>query len=131
MISQQDESVEYSPAFIVAAYFDNILNQNVWLDCGATCSIISEKLLTQVKTKLCNPKRELSVSGINNKVKIKGFTRIWIDFGQGVKLQHTVLAVESDGGAYTANPYIANPYIANPYIANPYIANSYTANPPA
>ena len=46
-ISQQDKSVEYRPAFMVPAYFDNILNQNVLLDCGATCSIISEELLAQ------------------------------------------------------------------------------------
>ena len=94
---------------MVAAYFEKVFNQKILLDCGATCSIISEKLLAQIKTKLCSTGRDLSVSGIGGKVKIKGFTVVWIDLGQGVRLKHTVLVCDISGGydALLGNPFLA------------------------
>ena len=93
MISNNSDSEDYSPAFMtrMAALFEGGFNQNILRYCEATCLFISERLLTQAKTKLCDPRRELSVSGLGGKVRIKGFTRIWIDLDQGVKVQHTRL----------------------------------------
>ena len=79
MISNDSDIEDYSPSVMMAAFFEEAPNENILLDCGATGSIISERLSTQVKTKLCDPGRELSGSGIGDKIRIKGFTRIWID----------------------------------------------------
>lgn len=50
MIPHKHQKAESSPAF---TYLEGGLNQNVQLDCRAPCSIMSEKLLTRIKTKLC------------------------------------------------------------------------------
>ena len=34
-----EEPAEWSPAFILGAFFDKVLNQSVLLDYGVTCSI--------------------------------------------------------------------------------------------
>ena len=70
MISNDSDPEDYSPAFIMGAFFEGAFNQNILLDCGAMCSIISGKLLSHVKTKLCDPRRELSVSGMGGKIRI-------------------------------------------------------------
>lgn len=46
--------------------------------CCPTVEQHVRSLLAQIKTKLCNTGRELTVSGIGGKDKIKGFTVIWI-----------------------------------------------------
>ena len=101
IISNDSDSEDYSPASMMAAFYEEAFNQNILLDCGATCSIISENYYHKLRLNCVTPDVNYQCLEFGGKVKIKGFTRIWIDLGQRVKLQH-IVGVCNIGGGYDA-----------------------------
>ncbi|KAF8416253.1 hypothetical protein EV426DRAFT_627484 [Tirmania nivea] len=60
---------EWLPAFLVGAYFGTTFNQDVLLDCGATCSLVSPELSAKIL-------RENA-----GKSTVEGWVKIMVDLG--------------------------------------------------
>ncbi|RPB19942.1 hypothetical protein L211DRAFT_870938 [Terfezia boudieri ATCC MYA-4762] len=112
--AKEEEEQEWSPAFLVGAFFGKTFNQDVLLDCGATCSLVSPELSTKILREntgytVIKPEREMSVTGIGGKSTVEGWVKIVIDLGKGVVAEHTLLICRVGGGyeVLLGKPFLA------------------------